>query len=423
MKVMICKQLLIASFFFPILAAASDRLNMLNYASAGTQVDRQGKVDASVALVNVIKAANAKTAKGEPACVYIPAGIYRIVTPPPPFEGAGCVVGDGPSQTTIAIDSKFKGDLFSWSEAWLGKKRAGPMVTGIKVRGNKLATKIQNAFVFYDRNDEVLMENVDVIDLHGRALFSGITKNVPQAYMRESRFRSLRFFGDGAPGVPVVEFNSQGPKEADATNEIRMSQIDIYAARGPSFVIRNNGSATIRDFSIDAMRIEGSENGTTAADLLTIGDPKMAGGVNNISFSNLELIDPYPGFAALRLTAAPGAVAPYQITVNGMIGGGLPRGEGLRIDAGRTSVFRFSGIHTNGTNVVIGRGVTQIVLDGGGQEAHWTYRIDPSSAGALHFPVLGTIYPNSAGVLHFPVLGTENPSISRPRERNKVLSH
>ena len=112
MNVMIRKQLLIASVLFPVVAAASDRLNMLNYASAGTQVDRQGKIDASVALENVIKAANAKTSTGEPACVYIPAGVYRIVTPPPPFVGAGCVIGDGPSQTTIDIDPKFKGDLF-----------------------------------------------------------------------------------------------------------------------------------------------------------------------------------------------------------------------------------------------------------------------------------------------------------------------
>jgi len=43
---------------------------------------------------------------------------------------------------------------------------------------------------------------------------------------------------------------------------------------------------------------------------------------------------------------------------------------------------------TEGTNIVIGRGVSPIILNGDGQEADWTYAIDPTSSGALHIPVL-----------------------------------
>ena len=142
----------------------------------------------------------------------------------------------------------------------------------------------------------------------------------------------------------------------------------------------------MRDITVDALRIEGLEQGGIAADLLTIGDPVMNGRVNNITLSNLELIDPYEGYAALRITAAPGAPAPYQITVQGAIGGGIPKGQGLRIDAGRTSVFRLSGIYTFDTNVWIGPHVSGIVLDGGGQEANWTYKIDPTSAHSISTP-------------------------------------
>jgi hypothetical protein len=370
--------LVLALSAWSIGAQAADRLSILDYAPPGTQVDRTGHEDATDALVNVIKAANAFTAKGEPACIYIPPGTYRIKQSPPEFARAGCVKGDGPTQSVIVIDPSFSGDLFAWSEAW-EPTSPGPTVVGIKIVGSKDAEHIQNAMVFYDRNDEVFIDNVVVNDLHGRALYSGVAKHSEQAYMRESHLRSLRFFRDGAPNVPVVEFNSDGAGKVDATNEIRLSQIDIYGSNGPSFVVRNKGSGGIRNISADSLRIEGTENGKTEADLLTIGDPVMRGAVNSLTFSGLELIDPYPGYAALRLTAAPGAPVPYHITVQGSIGGGLAHGEGIRIDAGRSSVFRLSALHTDGPDIVIGSGVNQIILDGNGDEACWTYRIAPSS--------------------------------------------
>jgi len=377
-------------------ASAADRISILDYGQPGAQVDRTGVLDVSRALANAIAAANVFTSKGESGCVYIPPGVYRISLPPPPFERAGCVVGEGPSQSVINIDPKFEGDLFAWSEAWV-PTTPGPMIVGLKVRGNRLAKNLQNAFVFYDRNDQVFMDNVDVIDLHGRALYSGITKRTPQAYLRESHMRSLRFFNDGAPGVPVVEFNSQGTGPTDATNEIRMSQVDIYGAHGPSFVIRNNGDGGVRAFHIDGLRIEGSEDGSTAGDLLTIGDSVMTGIVAGITLIDLELVDPSKGYAALRLTAAHGGAAPYLIYVQGSIGGGVPMGRGLVIDAGRNSEFHLSDIHTLDTNVAIGKGVSWILLDGGGRESGWTYVVDPTSAEAILVPELQTGNPNKSG--------------------------
>jgi hypothetical protein len=380
-------------------AVAADRINLLNFGPAGAPVDRTGVADASQALGAAIGAANAFTRKGEPACVYVPPGIYRIVTPPPPFERAGCILGDGPSQSILRLDPTFAGDLFAWSEAWVATT-AGPTAVGLTIRGSKSATAIQNAFVFYDRNDEVWMDNVDVLDLHGRALYSGVTRKTSQAYMRESHLRALRFFNDGAPGVPVVEFNSQGSGQTDATNEIRLSQVDIYGALGPSFIIRNQGSGGVRNITVEALRIEGREDGKSAGDLLTIGDPVATGNVNNLTFTALELIDPSKGYAAMRLTAPNTTVAPYQIYAQGSIGGGTPRGEGLRIDAGRQSTFHWSGIHTFDTNVIIGRGVSWIILDGNGQEPGWTYVIDATSAGAIHVPVLRSGNPSQFDASH-----------------------
>jgi hypothetical protein len=377
---------------WPAVACHAETVNILRVAGATKPLDLSGATDVSPYLITAVTEANRITAAGKPACIYLPSGVYRIVRPPPQFVRAGCVRGDGSTQTIIILDPSFAGDLFSWSEAW-ANTTPGPTAIGFKIVGASGAKAQQNALVFYDRNDEVFLDDIEVDDLPGRALYSGVTQRTTQAYMRESHIRSLRFFGDGVPGVPVVEFNSQGSGATDATNEIRMSQVDIYGAKGPSFVIRNNGSGVVRSITAESLRIEGPQDGSTAADLLTIGDPVMRGTVEGITFGALELIDPPKGYAALRLTAAPGAAAPYQITVRGAIGGGLAHGEGIRIDAGRSSTFQLSIMHTEGVNVVVGPGASQLMFDGGGREACWTFRIDPRSRAGVSFPVWATSEP------------------------------
>ena len=371
---------------WPAGVCRAETVNILGVAPLKLSIDLTGATDVSTWLIAAITKANRIAEAGRPACVYLPSGVYRIAKNPPQFVGAGCVRGDGPTQTIIMLDRSFAGDLFSWSEAWANTK-PGPTVTGLKIIGVNGARTPQNALVFYDRNDEVFLDNIEIDDVPGRALYSGVTKHTTQAYMRESRMRSLRFSRNSAPDVPVIEFSSEGSGVTDATNEIRMSQVDIYGAKGPSFVIRNNGSGVVRSITAESLRIEGAENGSTAADLLTIGDPVMRGTVEGITFDALELVDPPKGYAALRLTAAPGAAAPYQITVRGAIGGGLAHGEGIRIDAGRSSIFQLSIMHTEGVNVVVGPGASQLMFDGGGREACWTYRIDPRSREGVSFPV------------------------------------
>ena len=376
----------------PVPALASDALSILNYAPPGNVVDRSGKADASAALSAAVRAANSFTSRGEPACVYIPPGQYRIATAPPAFIRAGCVRGDGPTQSTLIIDRAFAGDLFAWSEAWAATT-AGPTITGLRILGDAHATATQNALVFYDRNDSVSIENVEIDMLHGRALYSGATKNAPQAYMREAHMRALRFFKDGAPGLPVVEFSSAGSGKTDATNEIAISQLDIYGAADRSLVICNNGNGAVRSMTVESLRIEGLESGQSHGDLVTIGDKYMRGRVNNIRMTDVELLDAAAGYAALRITAPPGAAPPYQISVTGAIGGGVPRGEGIHIEAGRNSIFRLSALHTLDTNVVIGPGVGAILLDGGGGEAAWTLKIDQSSRRGVMFPATKLAMP------------------------------
>ena len=395
---LICRTFVLAALALLASQAAladSHRFEVTDYAAAGDRVDQSGHADASGALSRAIAAANEVTARGEPACVHIPAGTYRLVSNPPPFRRAGCILGDGPTQTILNLDSAFSGDLFAWSEAW-APTTPGPTITGITINGNRAARAQQNALIFYDRNDEVFIDNVVISNLPGRALYSGARRNAPKAYMRESHMRSLRFFGDGLPGVPVVEFTSQGTGNTDATNEIRLSQVDVYGAYGPSVVIRNAGDGVLRYITMDDLRIEGTERGTTKADLLTIGDTTMRGRIGSLTFSNIELLDPYRGFAAIRLTGPARGYSPTGIYVSGLIDGGLSFGQGLRVDSGRASVFRFSKIHTDDTNITIGSNARNIVLDGSGQENRWTYLVAPASSRQIFFPVLQKGIPSEA---------------------------
>jgi Pectate lyase superfamily protein len=352
--------------------------NLVNVTSAGP-VDATGATDVSAAFIAAITAANAKTSIGTPASVYAPAGKYRIAAKLPEFAKAGCLIGDGSGLTTIIIDKSFAGDLFTWSEAWAATF-PGPRVTGVRVTADPQTANIQNAFVLYDRNDRVFFDDVEVDGVYGRAFYAGATQNMTQAYMRESHLRSLRFFNCGAPGIPAMELTSNGPPGSDSTNSISIEQLDIYGSLGPGLVIRNaSPSGAIRDIQISQARIEGLESGGVQADLVTIGDPNMAGSVNNIQFSQTNLIDPYAGYAALRLTGTSPQTAPYQITFEGSIGGGVPKGQGLRIDAGRASIFQFTAMHTLDTNIVVGPNVGSIDIYGNGS-ASWTKSIDPTSS-------------------------------------------
>ncbi len=383
------------------LAATPDqtpgRVEVLNFMPPGQAGG--GAVDITDALSAAVQAANERThfAKDhppQPACIHIPVGTFRISRPPPMFKGAGCVLGEGSGQSVLDLDPGFAGDLFAWSEAWAAYGTFGAAAKGFRVNGAKQAHGVQNALMFYDRNDNVSLDDVYINDMPGRAIAFGLLKPVNsagQAYVRESNFRAVRIFGSGRTDTPAFEIASQGNGHNDGTNEINAAQIDIFASAGASLVIRNNGTGITRDIKFDTLRIEGGD-GTGRGDLLQIGDPQMMGSVGHLFFTNLELLDPNPGHAAVRITSG-GTIeqAPSRISLQGYIGGGLSKGEGLRIDSGSLIQANFNQIRTDGPNVAIGRNVKDIVLDGNGAETTWTYTIDAASRNAIRVVTRQTV--------------------------------
>ena len=95
--------------------------------------------------------------------------------------------------------------------------------------------------------------------------------------------------------------------------------------------------------------------------------------------------------------AASAPTAPYFIDFNGSVGGGVPAGNGLVIDYGRSSSFRFLSMNTTATNVVInstaGPQIAISGVGGGSVEKAWTYSIASGVAGGVYFTTYHTGSP------------------------------
>ena len=387
---------------------AAEMLNVRDFGAKGdaTYGSSWTGTDDSAAFAAAITQSNTLLAAGTLKCIYVPPGVYHIAaTSLPAFTNGGCVIGAANWKSVIQVDPTYAGDVFSWTDAW-GSGVTNPGNTGVAhprqygvraehltVMGDQSATIQQNAFVLYDHIDFAHFSDLDVSSLHGRALYMGGTKNDTVAYVRESSFENIRAFNSGMTGVPVVEIatsctNTQTVCAAqDGTNEIRMRAIDIYGARGPSFVIHNLNAygGVTRDIRISQLRIEGTENNTynVAADLMNIGDSSSPGQVANISCTDCEFISPYTGYAALRLGAASSSVRPHAISlVNTAVIAGGGSGGGVAVDAGYSLNFQFASMSSTGTDVTVGAAPmtgAPIFISQGGDEVYWSWSIDPTA--------------------------------------------
>lgn len=372
--------------------------------------------DDTTALTAAFNAAIAQLSSGGPQCVFFPEGAYFISSPLPTFYSSGgvpgCVIGSGQKKTWLMVSPALNGDLLSWSEAWVagnsGKggtvsggiggytaQAAGPILKDISLVADRTTANNQNAVVFYDRNDQIEMSNVDMFSFNGYCLASGVTKNTIAAYVRESNFNLVRPFYCGNSTHPAVLFDSQN-SPGDATNEVNLSQFNIFAFFGHGLQIRSNGTP-VRDIRMSKIRIEGIQfyPVTIAADNMVIGDSTATSLVDSIFCDQCELLSVQPGRSALRLDANGGANAPYFIGFKGFIGGEL-MGQGLTINYGRGSEFYFYGIGTLGPNVTLASTAGTGIMVTGPAKAEDAFTYNVSGGQLATYPVIfGTPGSNS----------------------------
>jgi hypothetical protein len=316
---------------------------------------------------------------GRPMVLRIPAGRYLVTgangTMPTIKLRGGTIIGDGPHASYIILDRSYSGDLFSWSEAWMAnnlgppsydvtRDATGPTIVGLQITGSTDAPRQQNAFVFYDRNDHVLMRDIEVDYLNGQCLSVGRAKESQIAYMRESSFFNLKCWNTGTASAAAVDITSTTRPGSDATNELDFFKLAVFASKGAAVAIRNpNGFSATRRIRFFGLRAE-----VSGRDAIAVGDSTDKGQVADIDIYDLTVVQ--AGGAALRISAADDGRQPYHISV---VGGTLGPGNriAVAIDNGRLIDINLANVDAA---VVLGsRAGADISIRGNGTEYGWNY--------------------------------------------------
>lgn len=347
----------------------------------------------------------------KPVTIRVPGGAYllgtgSIATTTYPISW----IGDGHLKSNIQMAPGYVGDVFSWSQTWLGNgvvpdngqtiiagsQRFGAGVQGISVIGDRGASSLQHAMTLYDTNDEVYVNDFQATYVKGSCIRIGILKNQSFAYSRESIFTNIRCYNDGAAGAPVIDGQSQGYAGGDFTNEIIFDNVNIYAPYGPG--VSMTGARGVR---FNKLRLEGLEYNPAniQGDLYQIGGGSLPIPQSGFVCTDCEFIDPYEGYAAISIDNNASSITyqPYGIKFSIIAGGALGFGKGLNIKSGRQiSLFAAAGILFADTNVTLGA-FSSANLDLNGVEAQTTYNL--SNTASLYLPPRALGNPNGSPVL------------------------
>lgn len=349
--------------------------------------------DDSTAINDAIDQALVKHAAGSKVNVIFGPKSYIYTTPHARLVKPVGFVGHGSMSTIINLDTTLSGDAFSWSDVWLKTEPPtfpdfGVRLQGFSIIGTRSTTNQQNALMFYDHTDALLIEDVTCWYVRGRAFASGIIGTSSAAYMRESRISNFRAFNCGLAGFPVIEICTEG--SGDSSNSNRFHNVDIFGSYSEGLVIRNKNSVkNIGSTDFHSLRIEGlvSPSPAITADTLAIGDTgtAYAGGIGPINFYGLRLAQPYTGQSALTIQAkdATAGAKIYELNFHGVNIGPGP-GKGINIQAGRTLYFQVFDNSVSSTKLTVGAasvGVgTPILFDALGLDNAWTKSVDSTSA-------------------------------------------
>jgi hypothetical protein len=338
-----------------------------------------GYADDSQALKTCLRRMQEVLENGGPAVLHIRAGVYRITGangPMPTIERhGGTILGEGPHASYVVLAPDYSGDLFSWSEAWTAQNygphsndalhdRSGPTIQGLQIDGSIDAPRRQNAFVFYDRNDHVLMRDVEVYFLNGECLSIGRSRSSPLGYVRESSFFNVKCFSTGTRDAPAVDISSTSGPGSDATNQLDFYKLAVFDAKGDGVVVRNpNPASATRRIRFFGLRVE-----RTGQDGFVIGGSGDRGQVADIGIHELTGVS--SGGAALHIGAGSNAPEPYQITV---LGGSLGpnNNTAIRLDSGRLVEIDLS--HVDAPVIKGRKAGINIRIHGNGNESAWDY--------------------------------------------------
>lgn len=381
-------------------------VNVKDFGAKGDgTTDDSASINLAIAHVNALLK---NGVGGSPVALYLPAGIYYISANTLTSFAQntnGSVLGDGPHKSYIKVGTSYSGDVFSWSDAWFGNDyngtslnpandKAGPTVFGVTITGDTTATNTQNALMFYDRADDILLENVSIFFLHGSCLTVGKEKNDPVAFARESKAINFRCHWAGTSSVPAMEFDTNGT--GDSTNQWQLFGIDIFAPSSTGLLIHNssNTSKGTGGFRFYGLRAEGSLSPVGTGDLVQIGsasDNVASVEPTGIEIYGFESNASYSGHNALGFYGQPlsagTAEQPHFISVFGNIATG--GGNGINIQQGYDIDIHMPNLQVTGTDLIIGNSsnvTREIFIDAYGRESQLSTSIDSTSQQSIFWP-------------------------------------
>jgi hypothetical protein len=386
-------------------AQHSDRINVKDFGATGN-----GTTDDSPAITAAINRCLSVGALGQRMAIYFPAGTYRIVETLPVINGVPCgVIGDGVTRSIIAPDITYSGDVLAFSNTWGAPSSSayaynlttiafGSAVRNIGIQGNLNATNTQTGIHFYDRNQEVLLENVDVQFLHGSGIILGDVLNTAFGYVSESSFVNIRLANVGiSGGAAAMEITGSGT--GDSTNQLYFDNLNIFS-NGPSLRIRNANTTgkALGPIRFSGLRVEHPLT-ASVGDSLIIGDLTMAGGISSIYIDHFIGNASYAGSATIKLLAASSASAPFDVRIKGGILTGA--GTGIDVEAGSNLSFEMSQIVASTDLVVAAQGLVghSIALNLNNLFNSITTSIDPTSLPYVRASALATVGDPATGIL------------------------
>ena len=370
------------------------RLN-IRAGCSGLKALGDGTTDDSAAIAACITLANTLTGAGTHVVIYAPAGKYLIKGTQLPriYLASTALIGDGREKTIFMVDPAYSyGAVFSWDESWLvgiptqntsnfnyNLDRLGARVEGLSIWGTNTAPTEQDALVFYDRNDFVLIRDVNVFFMNGQCLRAGAsTLNTSFSYMRESEIWDFKCWESGTSTKAAVEISATGA--GDTSNEIQMHGVNIFGATSVGMLIHNNNTSGKQTGAIGiwGLRIENSAN-----DNLDIGKSGDSGATGNIFVVGAIFNSPGGSNTGYYNVNVGNGVSTQSYAVNlfGVILGpcGSSSCNGIRLDNTRNANIEIVGNSAGGTGAY---GVTTTAntgqfyyKDGGTTEQYDTYSI------------------------------------------------
>ena len=389
--------------------------------------------DDSAAVAAVVNKVNSQALLGLRSTIYVPPGNYLLKsTPIPTFNGIGSgIIGEGQHVSNFVIDPTYAGtngtgDIFSWRVSWMGNSYgsqtlwlgadgAGPLVHSIGITGFQYIAQQQNAFMFYERNDNIEIDNVDVRFLNGRCLAMGFPTpggTDVVAYSRENRI-SLRCLGTGLPNVASVEVDSFYTTVGDSSNQTEWRNLQILFPRGTGLLIHNSsnpvkGTGAQRFFGLRVESFEG-----IGGDLIQFGNNPSdidTPGVAGIKVYGLLTNGVNQGFSSLRITSKGNtSLGAGDISIDGGVYSGF--GDGISIDGGERIDIQLHEIGAVGTKFWIGpipHTGQNIRIDMQGRERFFPWLMDSSAIPNVSILPYGSVGSPQTGVANIKPMFNNN---------------